>query len=117
MKLASRCCEDTDLNEERPATNRKRIMRMLACFEEILEERMSLCLARLTLLHFFKSPSGTHASPPDPDNRPTVQGEVPPPYTVISFYFHIFQKYKHIAKGPLNFQMRTRLTIQTGGGL
>ena len=40
LKLASSCCEDTDLNEQRPATNRQKIMRKLAHFEEILEEKM-----------------------------------------------------------------------------
>jgi len=120
MKLASRYSEDTDLNEQRPATNRHKIMRTLACLlalRRFWRRRRCLFLGRLMLLHFFRSPSGTRASPPDPDNRPTVKGEVPFPYNVISFYFLIFHKYECIATGPLNYQIRTRVTIQTGGGL
>jgi hypothetical protein len=85
LKRALRCLRsDSDPNEQRAATARQGIMKMLACFEEILQEKnSSLSLAR-SVIDFFKLSSGTHALPPvlvdiggnDSDGPPGVSEEV-----------------------------------------
>jgi hypothetical protein len=55
-------------------------MRLLACCEEILKEKKMSFSHQISVLNFFKSHSGTRASPPvlldtgdyDPDNPPIV---------------------------------------------
>jgi hypothetical protein len=62
-------------------------MRLLAGYEKVLKEEKKRHLSRQTsVLHFCKSPSGTHASPlvlleigDDSDDPPTAQEEVTPP--------------------------------------
>ena len=107
LKLASRCCEDTDLNEQRPATNRQGIVRMLAWFEEILEKKNESLSRQTYVASFLQVTFRDSCIATWSSNRPTVQGELPPPYTVISFYFHIFHKHEYIATGPLNFHIPT----------
>jgi hypothetical protein len=73
--------EDSDWNEQRAARTGQRIMWIIARYEEILKkERFS---RQNSMLDFFKSSSGTSASPSmlldtgddDPDDTPTVQEE------------------------------------------
>jgi hypothetical protein len=59
---------------------------MLAGYQEILKERKRRLFRRNSVLHFCKSPSGTHASPRvlleigyDSDDLPAAQEEVPSP--------------------------------------
>lgn len=80
--------EDANLKKQRRATTGQGIMRMLACCWDILKHRereggreRGLCLARLQYLDFFKSRSGTCASPSvlldvgddDPDEQPNYK--------------------------------------------
>jgi hypothetical protein len=61
-------------------------MRMLSCLEKMLKGKKGSWSCQTSMFGFFKSPSGTHASPPvlvnngddDQDDPPTVQQEVPP---------------------------------------
>jgi hypothetical protein len=80
--------ECTDFIEQQAAVNRQGIMRVLACYKEILNyKKRSLC-TQSSELDFFKSSSGTHASPPvlldtggdHPDDLPAVQVQVPLPF-------------------------------------
>jgi hypothetical protein len=80
--------EGTDFNKQRAAANRQGIMRVLACYEEILKEKKRFLSHQSSWLDFFKSSSGTHASPPvlldiggdQPDDPLAVQEQVPPPF-------------------------------------
>jgi hypothetical protein len=56
--------ENADLKEQRAATTRQRIIRMLACCGEMLQEEMSLS-HQTSVSDFFKSSSGIRASPPE----------------------------------------------------
>jgi hypothetical protein len=68
--------EDSDWNGQRAATPGQGIMRMFVCYEVILTEMRSLS-PQISVLDFFKSSSGTPASPPvmldipddDPDDK------------------------------------------------
>jgi hypothetical protein len=74
-------------------------MRALACCEEILREKKSLS-SQNSVLDFFKSSSGFHASPPvllyngydDPDDLLLVLVEFPSPGIVI-FNFTYFTNF------------------------
>jgi hypothetical protein len=70
--------------EQRIATTRQGIIKMLACYEKILNEKP---LSRQNpMLHFFKTSSRNRASSPvslyvaneDPFDPPTAQKKVPP---------------------------------------
>jgi hypothetical protein len=71
--------------KQRAAATRQEIMRILACYEEILKEKRGLCLTGFQYLIFLKSSSQNPISPPvlldighdDPDDPPTGQEEVP----------------------------------------
>jgi hypothetical protein len=52
--------DDIDSNEQRTATPRPGLMRMLACYEEILKRGSGLS-RQTSVLDFLKSSSGTHA--------------------------------------------------------
>ena len=62
-------------------------MKMLVCYEEIRKEKKMHLSLQTSVLHFFKSSSGTRASSPillgiggdDSDDPPAFQEEVPPP--------------------------------------
>jgi hypothetical protein len=90
--------EDIDSNEQRAATTGQGIMRMLACYEEVLKEKKRSLSRQSSVLDFFKSHSETHASPlvlldirgDDPNDPCTVKEEVPPPHVVICFSDFIF---------------------------
>jgi hypothetical protein len=83
---------DIDSNEQRAATIRQGIKKMLACYEENLNKKKKKkknkrSLSRqILVLDCSKSCSRTRTSPPvlldnrddDPDNAPTVKEEVPP---------------------------------------
>ena len=71
--------EDSDWNGQRAGTPGQGIMRMFVCYEVILTEMRSLS-PQISVLDFFKSSSGTPASPSvlldigdDSDDPPTVQ--------------------------------------------
>jgi hypothetical protein len=74
--------ENTDLKEQRAATTRQGIIRMLACCGEMLQEEISLS-RQTSVSDFFKSSSGIRASPPKlldigddcPDGLTTVHEE------------------------------------------
>jgi len=78
----SKVFENTDWKEQRAATTRQGIIRMLACYEEMLEEEVSLS-RQTSVSDFFKSSSGTCESPPElldigddcPDDPTTVHEE------------------------------------------
>jgi hypothetical protein len=61
-------------------------MRMHISYEELLKEKLRSSSCQTSVLYFFKSSSGTRATPPvlldmaddDPDDLPAVQVEVPP---------------------------------------
>jgi hypothetical protein len=55
--------EDSDASETKAATTTKVLTRTSAYNEEILKEKMSVS-CHILVLHFFKSSSGTRASPP-----------------------------------------------------
>jgi hypothetical protein len=63
--------ENTDLKEQRAATTRQEIIRMLAGYEEMLEEEVSLS-RQTSVSDFFKSSSGTCASPPELLDKKTI---------------------------------------------
>lgn len=71
-------------------------MRILAWFEEILQEK-SLC-RQTSVLDFLKSSSAAVVSSPvlldnaddNPDNPPTVPAERPPPLFVILYFCEFF---------------------------
>jgi hypothetical protein len=85
-KICSKEFEDIYSKEQPSATIRQGIMRLLAWYEEILQEKNSL-RRQTSVLDSFKSSSGTLASSPvlldigddDPFNPPTVPEEGPPP--------------------------------------
>ena len=54
--------ENVNSNEQR-ATTRLGIMKMLACYEEILKEKERPLSCQNSVLSFFESPSGTCVSP------------------------------------------------------
>jgi hypothetical protein len=56
--------EDSDWNEERAAITGQGIVRMLACCEEILKDKMRCVSRQNSVLDFFQSSSGTRSSPP-----------------------------------------------------
>jgi hypothetical protein len=55
--------DDIDSKKHRAATIRQRILRKFACCEETLTEKKKSLSNRNSAPPFFKSPSGTHASP------------------------------------------------------
>jgi len=55
--------EDISWNEQRPAATGQGIMRVLACFEEIMEEKKRPLSGQTSLLHSFRSFSGILAFP------------------------------------------------------
>jgi hypothetical protein len=78
--------EDNDSNKQREATTRRGIVRMLACYEEILKEKKWSFSRETSVLDFFKSSSRTLTSLPvlldigdDSDDPPTVEEEMLPP--------------------------------------
>jgi hypothetical protein len=74
--------ENTDWKGQPTATTRQGIIRVLACYEEILEEEVSLS-RQTSVSDFSKSSSGTCALPPElldignncPDDLTTVHEE------------------------------------------
>jgi hypothetical protein len=74
--------ENNNSNEQRAASTRQGNIRMLACYEEMLKEKVSLS-RQTSMPDFFKSSSRTCASPPvlldtgddDRDDPTTVQEE------------------------------------------
>jgi len=86
--------QDTEWNEQRAATSREGITRMLLGYEEILK------MSRQTSVFDLRSFSGTLACPfvlfgsgDDPDDPPTVQYEVPPPKGVICLAYLILMQF------------------------
>lgn len=55
--------EDTDWNKQREAATGQGVMRMLACYEEILKKKKYLS-GQTSVYDFFKSSSGTCTVPP-----------------------------------------------------
>ena len=99
--------ENTDLKEQRAATTRQGIIRMLACYEGMLEEEEVSLSRQTSVSDFFKSSSGTCVSPPElldigdgcPDDPTTVHDEALSPSVAICLLFHIcciFRKQKYI---------------------
>jgi hypothetical protein len=85
LKVGIKVSEDIDSHKQRAATTRQGLMRMLACYEEIVKEKKRFLSCQGTMLGFFKSSSGTVASPAvllnigddDTDDPSAVQDEVP----------------------------------------
>ena len=79
--------EDIDSKKQRAATIRQGILRMFACCNETLREKQKSLSRYNSAPDFFKSPSGTRASPPVlvdtgcvyREERPTFKAEVRPP--------------------------------------
>jgi hypothetical protein len=75
--------EEINSNEQR-ATTWQGITRMLACYEEILKEKKMSLSRQSSVLDFFRSYSGSRASPPvlldieyaDPDDLSTLRQKV-----------------------------------------
>jgi hypothetical protein len=85
-EICIKAFEDIYSKEQQSATIRQGIMRLLAWYEEILQEKKSL-RRQTSVLDSFKSSSGTLASSPvllnigddDPVKPPTVPEEGPQP--------------------------------------
>jgi hypothetical protein len=79
--------EDRGLNQQRAAKTRQGFIKMLAFYENILKEKKRSLSHQTSMLDFFKSSSGTYASPSmlldiggdDPDDSSQVQKKVPSP--------------------------------------
>jgi hypothetical protein len=82
IEAGIRVLEDTDWNEQRVAATRRRIMKILACSEEILKERTDSVSHQMSMLDFLKSSSGTHVSP-TLLVKTLFHEEVPSPYTAV----------------------------------
>jgi hypothetical protein len=71
--------EDNDLNKKQPATTTEGLIRMLTYNEKILKGK-SFLSCHISVIDFFESSTGTHASPPvlldvgdhEPDDMPTI---------------------------------------------
>ena len=81
------------MKEQRAATIRQGIIRMLTGYKEIPKKTLS---RQTTVLDFLKSSVETRASPfvlldigdNDLNNQPIVQEEVPPPKNIVSFHVY-----------------------------
>jgi len=71
-----------DSNEQRAATARQEIMRVVACF---LKEKGSSLSLQISVLDFFKTPSTARASP-----RVMLDNGVNEPVTRLTFHLSLF---------------------------
>jgi hypothetical protein len=55
--------EDSGLNQQRAEKTRHGFMKMRACYKSILKEKKRSLSRQTSMLDFFKSSSGTYASP------------------------------------------------------
>jgi hypothetical protein len=87
IEPGNKVSEDSGLNQQRATKIRQGIMGMLACYENILKEKKKSLSRQTSMLDFYKSPSGTCASPSvllviggdGPDDLSQVKKNVPPP--------------------------------------
>lgn len=78
--------QDNDWNKQQ-ATTRQESVRTLACYKEILKEKKRSWSCQSSVLNFFKSSSGSSASPRvlldiidnDPDDPSAVHKDILPP--------------------------------------
>jgi hypothetical protein len=98
--------EDTDWNKQQVAAAGQGITRMLACCKGILKEKKRSLSLQCSVLAFFKSSSGTRASPPvlldiahdDLHDQPAVKEEVPHLYNGIFLSYFLFFAYFCVIK-------------------
>jgi len=74
-----------DSNEQRAATTRQEIMRVVACYEDVLKQKDWSLSLQISVLDFFKSPSTAHASP-----RVMLDSGVNEPVTRLTFHWSLF---------------------------
>jgi hypothetical protein len=81
----TKASQGTVSNKQRAAATKQGIMRLSACYENILEGKKKYLSHQSSMLDFFKSASGAltwspvllGAAADDPDDPPTVQDEAP----------------------------------------
>ena len=115
VEAGIRVLGDTDWNEQWVAATRQGIMKILACCEEILKERMDSVSCQTSMLDFLKSSSGTHVLPTLPV-KTLFHEEVTPPYSAVcqmSCTLWIFRKYKYIFTHGQNSLSGTTLPVVT----